>query len=65
MTATDPTFDAADLDAITSLAALPVPPERVDGIVAVAQPIHGLYRSLAEIDYGDTPPSAAFVADQR
>ncbi|MFJ9931792.1 hypothetical protein ACIRSJ_01600 [Streptomyces virginiae] len=39
---------------------LPLAPERHAGVAATAEHIHSVVSVLRELDFGDTPPSAAY-----
>ncbi|KJY20847.1 MULTISPECIES: hypothetical protein [Streptomyces] len=41
---------------------LPLAPERHAGVAATAEHIHSVVSVLRELDFGDTPPSAAYRA---
>ncbi|MFF3248716.1 hypothetical protein ACFYWY_34410 [Streptomyces sp. NPDC002870] len=41
---------------------LPLAPDRHSGVAATADHIHSVVSVLRELDFGDTPPSAAYRA---
>ncbi|MFG2527022.1 hypothetical protein [Streptomyces sp. NPDC048516] len=44
-------------------AGLPLPDERHTDVAATANHIHRVIRTLRELDFGETPPAAAYVVD--
>jgi hypothetical protein len=45
-------------------AGLPLPADRHAAVAATAQHIHSVVAVLRELDFGDTPPAAAYHAGQ-
>ncbi|MEU6213142.1 hypothetical protein AB0O42_09065 [Streptomyces sp. NPDC089922] len=45
-------------------AGLPLPPDRHAVVAATARHIHSVVAVLRELDFGDTPPAAAYRAEQ-
>ncbi|MFC9583417.1 hypothetical protein ACFVJ8_11395 [Streptomyces yangpuensis] len=41
---------------------LPLAPERLTAVAATAEHIHSVVSVLRELDFGDTPPAAAYRA---
>ncbi|MFF8785142.1 hypothetical protein [Streptomyces sp. NPDC015125] len=44
-------------------AGLPLPDERHTDVAATANHIHSVIRTLRELDFGETPPAAAYIVD--
>lgn len=56
-------FDETSARALLRLSQLPLQRERIKELVAAAVPVHQLLRTIAEIDLGETPSTAAFNAN--
>jgi len=44
-------------------AGLPLPDERRPDVAAVANHIHSVIHTLRELDFGETPPAAAYTVE--
>lgn len=55
-------FDETYLRAAARLADLDVPDDRVEALVEAGGPIQAMFRSIADLDLGETPPATAFSA---